>query len=141
MESFVDTVIIVFLAVGIPIAGLVALIVLPIWFKERTKQSAHKLLSEALARGEKIDTDVIAQLSSPPERETKRPRRTLGSAVILLALALAMGASAYFTSESTGGVYAWSGQMTAAAILGALGLAFLILAIVDYNSNRSSPDA
>lgn len=126
---------IVFFAVGIPIAGLVALIVLPTYFKERTKQSAHRLLSEAIARGEKIDPEVLTRLSDPPARQHDRPRRTLGSAVILLALSLAMGASAYFTGEYGA---SWGGQMTAAAILGALGLAFLILAIVDYSGKAKA---
>ncbi|NWG53907.1 MAG: hypothetical protein HXY28_09325 [Hydrogenophilaceae bacterium] len=127
------------LVVLIVFGSIAAMIVLPMWFREKTKQSAHRLLAEAIARGEKVDPDLIARLSDPPAKQHDRPRRTLGSAVILLALAGAMTGSAYFSGDFDPSGHAFGGQMTAAAILGALGLAFLILAIVDYNSKRNEP--
>jgi hypothetical protein len=120
--------------------SVAAVIILPFWFRERTRQSAHRLISEAIAKGEKIDPDLIARLTDPPARRHDRPRRTLGSAVIMLALAGALTASAYFTNDFDPTRHAWGGQMTGAAILGALGLAFLILAIVDYMSQPKKGD-
>jgi hypothetical protein len=111
-----------------------AVIICPIWLKERTKQSSHRLIGQAIERGEKIDPELIARLSDPPSRQPDRPRRTLGSAVIMLALAGGLAASAYFTGDFDPTGHSWGGQMTGAAILGALGIAFLILAVVDYNS-------
>jgi len=131
MDDFVPV-----LVVLIIFGSIASIIVLPMWFRERTKQSAHRLLAEAIARGEKVDPELIGRLSDPPARQHDRPRRTLGSAVILLALAGAMTAAAFFSGDFDPSGHAYGGQMTAAAILGALGLAFLILAIVDYSTKR-----
>src|SRR5215475_6561864 len=97
---------------------LAAVILIPIWLRERTKQSAHKLISQALDKGQPLDPELMRQLtqtgavSKPPQ---DRPRRTLGSAVMLLALAAAFGSIAYFNDG-------WSGfWVVPAVILGALG--------------------
>ncbi len=106
-----------------------AVIIVPIWLRERTRQSAHKIVRDAIARGEKLDPDMLARLSDPPRpAQPDRARRSLGSAVIMIALAAALGGSAFVQGELHGGM------MTGATILGALGLAFLILAIIDYGS-------
>jgi len=115
-------------------AFLAAVILVPIWLRERTRQSAHKVLSEALERGQTLDPAIMRELTDsksvkapPPDRA----RRTLGNGIVLLALAAGFTIA---TVMSGGG---WDdGLMMAAAILGALGVAFLLLAIVDYMSNR-----
>ncbi|MBI1250348.1 MAG: hypothetical protein GC189_02620 [Alphaproteobacteria bacterium] len=118
---------------------LTAVIVVPIWLRERTRQSAHKLISQAIERGQALDPETIERLTTDPTRgrQHDRPRRTLGTGVILMALALALSGSAFFTGDFDPTGHSFGGQMTGAAILAALGLAFLILAVVDYRSKAA----
>lgn len=114
--------------------GAIAAIILgPIWLKERTKRSAHDLIAKALERGENIDPALMQKLTESIEVQQKSPRKTLGSAVVLLALSAAFIGSGLLddgmlTSSDDG---AFPGL-----ILGVLGLAFLTLALVDYNSKK-----
>ena len=116
-------------------AFLTAVIVIPIWLREKTKQSAHGLIKQAIERGEKVDPDLITRLSEAPAKKQDRPRQTLGNAVIMIALAIGLTAATYF---GDGGFHGFDGKMIAAAILGALGFGFLVLAIVDYNTKTNS---
>jgi Mg2+/citrate symporter len=138
-----EVALIVLLSVGIPIAGLVALIVLPIWFRERTKQSAHNMISQALAKGEKIDAELLERITDPPARQQDRPRRTLGNAIIMIALSIGLVFASYFSGDFNPMEGRFDGPMLGAAILGALGIAFLILALVDYaaKSKTQPPQA
>jgi hypothetical protein len=119
--------------------GLPAAVILgSIWMRERTKQSAHKLISEALARGQTIDPALLTQLAEMRGRPADRARRTLGSGVVLLALAGGFaGASALRGGFDPGG-FADEGMLTAALILGALGLAFTILGVFDYATKKKT---
>ncbi len=112
-------------------AFLAAVILIPIWLKERTRQSAHQLLGQALEKGQTLDPALLRQLTEGKAQQQDRPRRTLGSGVVLLALALGFVAASYMNGDITGG-----GMMTAATILGALGIAFILLAMVDYSSKK-----
>jgi hypothetical protein len=130
MEGFF----IVLVSVGIPVAGLVALVVLPIWVRERTKQSANELLREAIAKGQTIDPEVLKGLADVQEKpKADRPRRTLGSALVLIALSAGFIGANYLSGDFTGG-----GMLVPAMILGSLGVAFLILAIVDYSAKKKT---
>jgi hypothetical protein len=118
---------------------LAAVILVPIWLKERTKQSAHHLISQALEKGQPLDPALMRQLTEGPSKASQqpdRPRRTLGSGVVLLALALGFVGASFVSNnfEPTGA--AFGGMMTAATILGALGVAFVLLAIVDYSTKK-----
>jgi len=131
----------------IPIIGILAVFGLPtllvlgiVRMREQTKQSAHKLLSEALARGEKLDPALLKQLADFKPAEADRPRKTLGSAIVMLALAVGFVGASYFSGEFDPTGYSDSGLVTAAMILGALGLGFLALALVDY-ANKKKSDA
>lgn len=112
---------------------LAAVILVPIWLKERTKQSAHQLLSQALEKGQPLDPAVLRQLTDgavkpPPDKA----RNSLGSGVVLMALALGFVLASFamegFTMDSA--------MLVPAAILGTLGLAFLLLAAVDYSAKK-----
>ncbi len=65
-----------------------------------------------------------------------RPRRTLGSGVVLLALAGGFIGASFMSNGFDPSGFAGDGMMTAAIILGALGVAFILLAIVDYASKK-----
>lgn len=113
-----------------------AVILVPIWLKERTKRSAHALISQALEKGQPLDPALLRQLTEsgsvkPPK---DRARSTLGSGVVLLALAIGFVIGAFAMEDFTGAVE--GGMMVPAAILGALGFAFILLAIVDYSAKK-----
>ena len=122
VESFVPLIFFGFLA---------AVILIPIWLRERTKQSAHNLISQALEKGQPLDPAIMRDLTqgSVRQQQVDRPRRTLGSAILMLALAGAFG-GIYFVDPDND----WS--RVPAIILGALGVAFLLLAIVDYTTKK-----
>lgn len=126
----------------VPIAFFVflgAVIVVPIWLRERTKQSAYKLISEALAQGKELDPVLIERLTQAPARKPQdNARRTLGSGVVLVALAAGFTAASYFSGDLDPSGGAAGGMTTAAIILGVLGIAFLILAAVDYAAKKKS---
>jgi hypothetical protein len=108
-----------------------AVIIIPIWLRERTRQSAHSLISQALEKGQPLDPAIMRELTQGAVRQTQteRPRRTLGSAILLLALAGAFGGIAYLDADQE-----WA--HIPALILGALGVAFLMLALVDYTTKK-----
>ena len=112
---------------------LAAVILVPIWLKERTRQSAHQLLSQALEKGQQLDPALMRQLTEGGQKQQQdRPRRTLGSGVVLLALAIGFVAANFLD----GGDFTGGALLTAAVILGSLGTAFILLAIVDYASKK-----
>jgi hypothetical protein len=115
---------------------LAAIILVPIWLRERTKQSAHQLISQALEKGQTLDPAIMRQLTEGVREKQDRPRRTLGSGVVLLALAGGFVASAFFVDGFDPSGYAHSGMMVPAVILGALGIAFILLAIIDYATKK-----
>ena len=113
---------------------LAAVILVPIWLKERTKRSAHALISQAIEKGQPLDPALMRQLTDGAKPQQDRARRTLGSGVILLALAGGFVIGAFALEDFTGAVE--GGMMVPAAILGALGTAFILLAIVDYAAKK-----
>jgi hypothetical protein len=113
---------------------LAAVILVPIWLKERTKRSAHALISQALEKGQTLDPALMRQLTEGVKPQLDRARRTLGSGVILLALAGGFVIGAFAIDDFSGTVE--GGMMVPAAILGALGTAFILLAIVDYAAKK-----
>lgn len=117
--------------------GTVAAIVLgPIWFKERTKRSAHHIIAQAMERGQNLDPELMQRLTQSIEVQQNRPRKTLGNGIVLLALAGGFGAASYFSGDFDPSGHAMGGMMTTAVILGALGLAFTLLAVVDYAAKK-----
>ncbi len=113
----------------------------PIYLKERTKQSAHKLISQALEKGQALDPKVMEDLmrSSPPAPPPQdRARRTLGSAIIMLALAGGFAAAGALSGSFDPSGFAFGGIMIPAVILGSLGAGFLILALVDFGTKKKT---
>ena len=60
--------------------SIVAIVALPMYFRERTKQSAHKLVSEAISKGQTLDPALMERLTDSMGKRQSSPRRTLGSA-------------------------------------------------------------
>jgi hypothetical protein len=113
-----------------------AVILVPIWLRERTKQSAHRLISQALEKGQTLDPALMRQLTDGAKLPQDRARRTLGSGVVLLALAGGFVAASFVMDGFDPSGYAHNGMMVPAVILGALGTAFVLLAIIDYMSRN-----
>ncbi|QGZ95685.1 DUF6249 domain-containing protein [Terricaulis silvestris] len=115
-------------------AFLAAVILVPTLAKERTKRSAHDLISQALARGQQLEPELVSQLTQNMLDEGNRARKTLGNGVILLALAAGFVGAGYVASGFDED--AMHGFAIPAVIVGTVGLAFLLLAIVDYTTKR-----
>ena len=113
-----------------------AVILVPIWLRERTRQSAHRLISQALEKGQTLDPQLMRQLTEGTRQIADRPRRTLGSGVVLLALAGGFVAAAFVMDGFDPSGYAHNGMLVPAVILGALGVAFILLAAIDYITKR-----
>lgn len=118
--------------------SVAAMVLMPIWFKERTKRSAHTLIAQAMERGQNLDPALMQRLTESIEVQQKSPRKTLGNGVVLLALAGGFGAASYFSGDFDPSGHAMGGMMTTAVILGALGAAFTLLAIVDYATKKKN---
>ncbi|ANP47442.1 hypothetical protein [Candidatus Viadribacter manganicus] len=115
---------------------LAAIILVPQLSKERTKRSAHDLVSQALSRGQNLDPTLVQQLTQNLLDEGNRARKSLGSAVILLALAGGFIATGYVMDGFDPGGDARHGMWIPAIILGSVGTAFLLLSIIDYATKR-----
>jgi hypothetical protein len=113
-----------------------AVILVPIWLKERTKRSAHALISQALERGQTLDPALMRQLTEGAKPQRDRARSTLGSGVVLLALAAGFVGAGFAVESISGASEALGGMLVPAAILGALGVAFLLLAMIDYSTKK-----
>lgn len=113
---------------------LAAVIIVPIIAKERTKRSAHDLISQAMARGQQLEPSLIAKLSDTMIAEGNRARASLGKGVILLALGAGITGAALASDGFDHGVH--SGTFAPLIILGSVGLAFVALAMFDYASKK-----
>lgn len=115
---------------------LAAIILVPIYLRERTKQSAHQLISQALEKGQQLDPALMRQLTEGQRNTQDRARKTLGSGIVLLALSGGFVAAAFVMDGFDPSGYAHNGMLVPAVILGALGTAFVLLAGVDYLTKK-----
>lgn len=119
---------------------LAAIILVPIYLKERTRQSAHRLISQALEKGQTLDPALMRQLTEGQREQADRPRRTLGSGVVLLALSGGFVAAAFVMDGFDPSGMAHNGMLVPAVILGALGIAFVMLASIDYMTKKKAAE-
>ena len=117
---------------------LTAIIVLPMMAKERTKRSAHQLISQAIARGQDLDPSTIARMTDEMLDNSggSRARRTFGNAVVLLALAGGFVAAGFVLSNLDHDGEVLYAMSVPAVIVGSVGAAFLLLSIVDFAAKR-----
>ncbi|OQW58582.1 MAG: hypothetical protein A4S17_03875 [Proteobacteria bacterium HN_bin10] len=113
---------------------LAAIILVPIYLRERTRQSAHHLIAQALEKGQQLDPALMRSLTDTQKKPQDKARSSLGSGVVLLALAGGFAAGGYFVGGYA--EEAFNGMMVPAVILGSLGVAFILLAIVDYSTKK-----
>lgn len=115
---------------------LAAVILVPIMAKERTKRSAHDLIARAIDRGQPLDAELVSQMSTQFLQETDRARRSLGSAVVLIALAAGLLGAGYVIEGYGADGEALRAMAIPAVIVGTVGVAFLLLAVVDYLTKK-----
>lgn len=107
---------------------LTAIILVPIHLRERTRQSAHHLIAQALEKGQQLDPALMRTLTEGQKKPQDKARSSLGSGVVLASLAGGFVVASYYSEIEE--------LMIPAAILGALGVAFILLAIVDYSTKK-----
>lgn len=112
---------------------LAAIIIVPIMMKERTKRSAHELVGKAIERGQTVDPSLIQQLTENLATEGNRARKSLGNGVVLMALAAGFAGAAY-AADGLG--HGDGGAFIPSIILASVGLAYLLLAVVDYAAKK-----
>jgi len=117
---------------------LAAIILVPVIVKERTKRSAHQLISQAIARGQELDPATISRMTDEmlDTYGGGRARRTFGNAVVLLALAGGFVGAGYLLSNLDHDGEVFFAMSVPAVIVGSVGAAFLLLSIVDFAAKR-----
>jgi hypothetical protein len=115
---------------------LAAIILVPIYLRERTRQSAHHLIAQALEKGQQLDPALMRALTEGQKKPQDKARSSLGAGVVLLALAGGFVGGGFAVEQISGAEEALFGMMVPAVILGALGVAFILLAIVDYATKK-----
>ena len=75
-------------------------------------------------------------LTEGQKKPRDKARSSLASGIVLLALAGGFVGGGYAISQISGAEEAFFGMMIPAAILGALGAAFVLLALVDFATQR-----
>lgn len=116
---------------------LAAVILAPVMAKERTKRSAHQLISQAIARGQELDPATIARMTDEMlDCGGGRARRTFGNAIVLLALAGGFVGAGYVLSNLDHDGEVLFAMSVPAIIVGSVGAAFLLLSIVDLAAKR-----
>ena len=113
-----------------------AIILVPIWLRERTRQSAHALIAQALDKGQPLDPALMRSLTEGQKKPQDKARSSLGSGIVLLGLAAGFVGGGFAVREISGAEEALYGMLIPAAILGALGAAFILLAMVDYATKK-----
>ena len=91
-----------------------------------------------MARGQALDPSLIAKLSDEMLQEGNRARKSLGNGIILLALAAGFVGAGFVADRFDPGGNAHNGMLIPAVIMGAVGAAFLLLAVVDYLAKKQS---
>lgn len=117
---------------------LAAIILVPTLAKERTKRSAHELVSRAMERGQALDPALVSQLTQNMLEEGNRARKSLGNAVVLLALAGGFLGAGFAINGYEGDGDVVRGMAVPAIILASVGLAYLALAIIDYSTKKKT---
>lgn len=117
---------------------LASIILVPVMVRERTKRSAHELVSRAMERGQALDPALVSQLTQNMLEEGNRARKSLGNAVVLLALAGGFVAAGFVINGYDNDGDAIRGMAIPAVILASVGVAYLALAIIDYATKKKT---
>ncbi len=119
----------------VPLAGIamiVAIVIGPTWLKSRDRREMQATLRASIEKGQTLPPDLIDAMSRDNIKPKPTAARDLRLGVLLLALAVGIGASfgylGYRFDEDMIGFGAF------AAIPGAVGIAFIVLSF--FNKNK-----
>jgi len=115
-------------------AFLGSVVIIPIYLAHKGRIARMDLMRQALDKGQTLDPKLLEQLYETERAKPRQdqPRRTLGSGVVLTFLAIGLAAAGWMMD----GFSPDNGMIVAAVIVGCLGLAFIVLAIVDYAAKK-----
>ena len=115
-----------------------AVIVAPIYYRHKARMAQMDLMKQALERGQNLDPQLLEKLYEVEHHKKRpaQPRRSLGAGVVLTFLALGLGGAGFLSNGFDPSGMGENGLYTAALIVGCIGLAYLVLAIVDYASKK-----
>lgn len=114
---------------------LASLFIVPAFLRERTKRAGFELIARALERGQTLDPETITKLTSEQQRND-RGRNNLGIGIVLSALAGGCMIAAFILTQTSTDAQLQD-FLVPAALLGVLGLAFLLLAALDGFGRKS----
>lgn len=115
-----------------PFIMVIAIVVIPAWLKSRERRDMQETVRKAIEKGQALPPELIESLSAVEIKSPPSAAKDMRVGVILLAVSLGIAllaqAMAFIESEA---LYPILG---AAAIPGAIGLAFVILSF--FNKNK-----
>ncbi len=115
---------------------VIAVVVLPRWIKSRERETLQATLRAAIEKGQPLPPEVIDAISRDA-RPVPSAARDLRRGVIFLCVAGAFIASAYATEYwGDGDTDAYGWMVGFAAFPGFIGLAFLIMGLMNRDKNR-----
>jgi hypothetical protein len=117
-------------------------IVGPMYLAHRGRLAKIELMKQALERGQNLDPKILEQLYEVDQQRKRpdQPRRSLGAGVVLTFLALGLGGAGFLSDGFDPSGMSDSGFYIAALIVGCIGLAYLVLAMVDYAAKPKNPE-
>jgi len=115
-----------------------AVIIGPMYLAHKGRLAKIELMKQALERGQNLDPKLLEQLYEveASKKRPDQPRRSLGAGVVLTFLAVGLGGAGFLSNGYDPSGMSDNGLYTAALIVGCIGLAYLVLAVVDYSTKK-----
>ncbi len=115
---------------------IAAIVIVPRWFRVREREALQATLRAAIEKGQPLPPEVIDAISRDA-RPVPSAGRDLRTGIILLCIAAAFAAMGAAGSYYSDGEFDGAGWMIGiAAFPGFIGLAFLIIALVNRGKGR-----
>jgi Domain of unknown function (DUF6249) len=122
---------------------LAAVILGPLYLAHKGRLAKIELMKQALERGQNLDPKLLEQLYEVEtvKKRPDQPRRSLGAGVVLTFLAVGLGGAGFLSEGFDPSGMSDSGLYVAALIVGCIGMAYMVLAAVDYASKKKNGEA
>jgi hypothetical protein len=107
------------------------LILVPVMLHYRAKEASHRVVREAIAKGQIVDPALIERLIPPPKPQDPRNLAFgfLISGIIFVAIGVGLGSSGFFLTDD---IRDAGGFFSGAVITGAIGVGFLVISAVAF---------
>ncbi|WP_339915466.1 DUF6249 domain-containing protein [uncultured Brevundimonas sp.] len=115
-----------------PFLMVVAIVIIPRWFKANERREMQQTLRSAIDKGQPLPPEIIEAMGRDEIRKAPSAARDLRLGIILLAVSVGIGLMGYAISfDEMDAFYPITGM---AAIPGMIGLAFIVLSF--FNKNK-----